>query len=267
MYTVYRQYDPNKTELIAKPFRMGANEPYILKYLHSKPSPSPHIISLIETTPTFSGRAWLILPKMHTLNSLLIDSRGVCGREQLSWGLIKGLAYLHEHNVAHRDIRPKNLVCDDDFRLKIIDFDTAMEVHDENTEIAESGIDYWTYWTAPEAHERNGPPLPMYSPIKADRWSCGKVIRHHLMAKNGNNCISKFADQLMANDPQQRPPLPEWHKFLGALFSDVSHIPENGGQENSRPLQDMVEADRESITLPDSKRPRLELGNQGPRGP
>ena len=133
MYTVYRQYDPNKTEMIAKPFRMGANEPYILKYLHSKPSPSPHIISLIETTPTISGRAWLILPKMHTLNSLLIDSRGVCGREQLSWGLIKGLAYLHEHNVAHRDIRPKNLVCDDDFRLKIIDFDIAMEVHDENT--------------------------------------------------------------------------------------------------------------------------------------
>ena len=236
MYTVYRQYDPNKTKLIAKPFRPGTNEPDILEYLHSKPSPSPHIISLIETTPTITGRAWLILPKMRTLKSWTIDSGGVCGREQLSWGLIKGLAYLHEHKVAHRNIKPGNLVCDGDFRLKIVDFGIAMEVWDENAEIAECGPGY--YWTAPEARERDGPPLPMYSPIKADRWSCGNVIRHRLMAGNRDNYLSKFADQLMSNDPQQRPPLPEWHKFLGAPFSDVSHIPINGGNEISRPLQD-----------------------------
>ena len=266
MYTVYRQYDPNKTELIAKPFRLGTNEPDILKYLHSKPSPSPHIISLIETTPTITGRAWLILPKMHTLHNSFIDSCGVCGREQLSWGLIKGLAYLHEHNVAHRDIKLSNLACDDDLRLKIIDFDFAMEVKDENTEIAEH-CGRTKYWTAPEVGKRDEPPPPMFSPIKADRWSCGFVIRRHLMAGNGNNCLSKFADQLMANDPQQRPPLPEWHKFLGAPFSDVSHIPTYGGKDISRPLQDMVEVDRESMKLPDSKRPRLERGDQRPQGP
>ena len=237
MYTVYRQYDPNKTELIAKPFRRGTNEPDILEYLHSKPSPSPHIISLIEITPTITGRAWLILPKMRTLKSWIIDSGGVCGREQLSWGLIKGLAYLHEHTVAHRDIKPSNLICDGDFRLKIVDFDIAMEVQDENSEIAECSPGY--YWTAPEARESDGLPLPMYSPIKADRWSCGNVIRYSLMAGNEDNYLSKFADQLMSNDPQQRPPLPEWHKFLGAPFSDVSHIPINGGNEISRPLQDM----------------------------
>jgi serine/threonine protein kinase len=60
---------------------------------------------------------------------------GVRNRVQLGWGLIKGLAYLHEHKVAHRDIKPHNLVRGGDFRLQIIDFDVAIKVQDENTEI------------------------------------------------------------------------------------------------------------------------------------
>ncbi|KAH9003909.1 kinase-like domain-containing protein, partial [Lactarius hatsudake] len=92
----------------------------------------------------------------------------------LGRGLIKGLGYLHEHDIAHRDIKPDNLVCDADFSSKIIDFDVAIEVQDENTQVA----DYrgTKGWTAPEMGEEDGP-TPMHSPIKADRWSCGRVLR------------------------------------------------------------------------------------------
>ena len=198
---------------------------------------------------------------MHPLhNSWLINSRGVCGREQLGWGLVKGLAYLHKHKIAHQDIKPDNLVCDNDFQLKIIDFDIAMEVQDENTEIAEyCGTEDWT---APEVGERGGSPPPMYSPIKADRWSCGNVIWCHIMEGEKDSYLSKFADQLMVNDPQQRPSLIEWHKFLGAPFSDASHTPKNGRKESLRPRQDMVEVDRESIKPPEAKRPQLERDDQ-----
>ncbi|KAH8981237.1 kinase-like domain-containing protein, partial [Lactarius hatsudake] len=91
--------------------------------------------------------------------------------------LIKGLAYLHKHRIAHRDIKPDNLVCDDVFRLKIIDFDIAIKVQDENTEVDKyCGLDRGTEgWTAPEIGKEDGP-TPMYSPIKADRWSCGRVL-------------------------------------------------------------------------------------------
>jgi hypothetical protein len=252
MLTVCRQSDPNKTELIAKLCRVGSNELDTLRYLHSKRPPSPHIISLIETTPsTISGREWLILPKLHTLrDEWLLDSRGVSGREQLGWGLIKGLAYLHEHNIAHLDIKPGNLVCDGDFGLKIIDFDIAIEVEDENTEIDEyCGTENWT---APEVGKKDSPTRPRYSPIKADRWSCGRVIRRHIMAGIGDSCLWKFAGQLKADDPQQRPSLPDWHEYLGTPFSDVSHK-----LKNHLPQKDVVEVDGECVKSPDAKRPRL----------
>ncbi|KAH9017766.1 kinase-like domain-containing protein [Lactarius deliciosus] len=247
--TVYRQSDPNKTELIAKHLCDGSNELHILKYLRTIQPPSPHIISLIETVPSTTG-GWLILPKLHSIRDQgFMDSCGVCDRDQLGRGLIKGLAYLHEHKVAHRDVKPSNLVCDDVFRLQIIDFDVAIEVQDENTEVDEyRGTEDWT---APEIGEEDGP-TPMYSPIKADRWSCGCVLLRHMMVGKGDNRLSEFAEQLMARDPQQRPSLLEWDKW-SAPFSVAANALVDRGKEPRR-RQDMVE---ESMKPPEAKKPRL----------
>jgi serine/threonine protein kinase len=205
---VYQRRDPNKTEFIAKHIRKGSNELAIHEYLQSRPSQSPHIISSIEAVPS-TTREWLILPKLHSIgDQWFLDENGAASRVRLCWGLIEGLAYLHEHKVAHRDIKPGNLVCDNDFNLKIIDFDIAIKVLDENTLIDKyCGTEGWT---APEIGMQ-GQPRAMYSPIKADRWSCGCVILRHIMVRitvgKGDHRLSKFADQLMAKDPQQRPSL------------------------------------------------------------
>ncbi|KIY47238.1 kinase-like protein, partial [Fistulina hepatica ATCC 64428] len=84
--------------------------------------------------------------------------------------LIKGLAYLHKLCIAHRDIKPDNLLIDGDFCLKIIDFDIAIQVKDKDEEV--SGHRGAKGWEAPEVKNK----LSTYSPIKADRWSCGHVI-------------------------------------------------------------------------------------------
>jgi serine/threonine protein kinase len=250
IHTVFRQSDPKKTKLIAKQVCERSDELYILKYLRTIRPQSPHVISFIETIPSITG-GWLILPKLHFIgDQALLNSCGVSRQVHLGWGLIKELAYLHEHKVAHRDIKPDNLVCDDVFRLQIINFDVAMEVEDENTKIDEyRGTEGWT---APEMGEQDGP-TPMYSPIKADRWSCGCVILRHIMVRKGDNRLSKFAYQLMAKDPQQRPSLLEWDKRPAAPLANV------GGKE-SRPRQEMVEVD---MKQPNAKKPRLAVTERG----
>jgi len=80
------------------------------------------------------------------------------------------------------DIKPSNLVYTNESRprLEIIDFDIARL---------------------------------MYSPMKADKWSCGRVLRlfseRHGKADEG---LRGFAARLMNGNPRNRPPLLEWHE-------------------------------------------------------
>jgi serine/threonine protein kinase len=82
---------------------------------------------------------------------------------QICWSLIKGLAYLHKYGITHRDIKPDNLLIrKEDFCLKVIDFDIAIKVKDEDEEVdGEYGMEHWM---APKVKAQ----LSMYSPIRAD---------------------------------------------------------------------------------------------------
>lgn len=42
--------------------------------------------------------------------------------------LIAGLSFLHQHDTAHLDLNPGNLICTTENQLKIIDFDLALRV-------------------------------------------------------------------------------------------------------------------------------------------
>ena len=148
---------------------------------------------------------------------------------QVCWGLINGVAYLHKYCIAHRDIKPENLVVDGDFCLKIIDFDMAMQVKGEN-EVVE-GQCGTRGWMAPEMENS------MYSPIKADRWSTGKVLLHLLDKFRKDTVLRTTARKLAAHNPDQRSSILQ----LTALPSDVANAAV--GRKVSRPLQNTVEAD------------------------
>jgi serine/threonine protein kinase len=119
-------------EFIMKKVQEELNELEILQFLDIIPLKSNHVISLTD-----SFNRWAILPKMVTVSSHVRSARKVFQSKisQVCLGLIKGLAYLHEHSIAHRDLKLENLVVNENFCLKIIDFNIAMRVEDEDEEV------------------------------------------------------------------------------------------------------------------------------------
>jgi len=205
--------DASRTELIAKQVRKHSNEVAILKYLCMIRPQSPHVISLISTVST-SHEEWIILPKQIPIIELFQQAAGACLHRKLvkcSFQLIKGLGYLHMHRVAHLDIKPSNLVCTNHGDLQIIDFDSAVQVESRDDQI--EGVCGTCGWRAPEiGDDEEGVRLtPVFSLIRADRWSCGRVLLELLggVGTKGEVLVA-FAKRLMDADPCCRPSLLEW---------------------------------------------------------
>jgi serine/threonine protein kinase len=206
---VHRPSEPSK-ELIAKKVRKESNELATLKRLNTIQPRSEHVISLLDSFHGQSG-PWVILPKMGSVTNFIVVAPEQPETKviQVCWGLIKGLAYLHELCIAHRDIKPDNLVVDQDFCLKIIDFDIAMQLRDEDDEVDdECGT---MYWIAPEVENKSS----TYNPIKADRWSCGRVLLYLLdKFKTDDEQLRVIGRKLKVHNPNQRPSLLECRSWL-----------------------------------------------------
>jgi serine/threonine protein kinase len=248
IHIVYRPSEPSK-KLIAKKVRKESNELEILKRLNTIQPRSEHVISLLDSFRGQSG-PWVILPRMDRVTVCIVIAPKLLESKvtQVCWGLVKGLAYLHELCIAHRDIKPDNLVVDQDFCLKIIDFDIAMQLKDEDDEVDdECGT---KYWIAPEVENKSS----MYSPIRADRWSCGRVLLYILdKFKTDDERLRAIGRKLKVDNPNQRPSLLEWHSWLSVPLSNTDNIEGKA----SRPRQKSIEVDGQDTTAPNAKKQRL----------
>jgi serine/threonine protein kinase len=234
--TVYQQSDPSK-RFIAKKVHEKSNELEFLKLLNAFQPKSEHIISLHDSFQTRSTW-WAILPEMDTVADYVwfaprqLDAKVT----QVCWGLIKGVAYLHKSCIAHRDIKPENLVVDREFCLKIIDFDVAMRVKDENVVV--EGQCGTKGWMAPEIEGKS-----MYSPIKADRWSTGRVLLYLLNQSGKEDTVLRTAaTKLSIHNPDKRPSMLQ----VTAPLSDVVNV---AVEKASRSLQDTVDVDGENVDV------------------
>ena len=79
---------------------------------------------------------------------MFLEENGAAGRVRLGWASSRDSHIPMNTGLRIETFKPNNLVHDRDFNLKMIDFDTVIQVQDESTEIK----GYWGTegWTAPE---------------------------------------------------------------------------------------------------------------------
>ena len=84
--------------------------------------------------------------------------------------LMEGIAYMHENNIAHRDIKLENLLMDETGTVKIIDFGSALDTVNCKDENEFSVICGTREYMAPEMLKET-----KYG-TSVDIWSCGVVL-------------------------------------------------------------------------------------------
>jgi serine/threonine protein kinase len=209
--TMREATDHNGTAVILKMAHFGSDEPTLLQYLSKIKSPHNHTIPLLRTFDLDVGK-FITVPQYMPLDLGLglgkFDGKAADFTKQL----IEGVGFLHRHDVAHLDIKPQNIVITPHNWLCIIDFDIAVKVKD-----ADYLISSWCgtpQWMAPEIGDRDGP-RRLYSPIRADIWSCGQVVMYLASRSGGEERRLKALAQTLSNpDPQLRPLL---HTFISLV--------------------------------------------------
>jgi MAP/microtubule affinity-regulating kinase len=80
--------------------------------------------------------------------------------------IAKGVKYMHDHNVAHRDLKLTNILIDNEYTVKIIDFGFACEANERHRMYCGTPS-----YMAPEIVEKK-----LYQPKPTDIWSLGVVL-------------------------------------------------------------------------------------------
>ncbi|RVW55889.1 CBL-interacting serine/threonine-protein kinase 7 [Vitis vinifera] len=84
--------------------------------------------------------------------------------------LVSALLFCHQNGVAHRDMKPQNLLLDQDGNLKVSDFGLSALPDQLKNGLLHTACGTPAY-TAPEVVSRKG-----YDGEKADAWSCGVIL-------------------------------------------------------------------------------------------
>lgn len=105
-------------------------------------------------------------------------------KTQLGIDICRGLSYIHEQNVIHRDVKAKNILLDSAFKARLSDFGQAHLVSLTNT-YSNANVGTCTH-KAPE----------LFHPEKsvehsADSWSCG-ITFFELMAEVRRDSDNQF---------------------------------------------------------------------------
>ena len=163
--------------------------------------------------------------------------------------ILRGLEYLHQKKIMHRDIKGANILVDKRGTVKLADFGASKRIEDLATIGSGSkSIRGTPYWMAPEVIKQTGHGRP------ADIWSLGCVVIEMATGKPPwSNCHTQVAAMFHIASTKDPPPLPdclsaEARDFLVLCFNRVPKERPNASRLLKHPWM-------ANITVPTSSTP------------
>uniref|UniRef100_A0A8B9RJA8 non-specific serine/threonine protein kinase n=1 Tax=Astyanax mexicanus TaxID=7994 RepID=A0A8B9RJA8_ASTMX len=135
----------------------------------------PHIANVLETHVIYempSKRVFIVLERAATdLHDKIVELGCLPKDQAREWfsQLVSAMVYLHQQDIAHRDLKPDNILLTADNQIKLTDFGLAC-FSKGSTELSDSSVGTMIY-AAPEVLG-----CKSYDPKKSDVWSLGIVL-------------------------------------------------------------------------------------------
>ncbi|CAG2201309.1 dual specificity mitogen-activated protein kinase kinase 7-like [Mytilus galloprovincialis] len=177
----------------------------------------PYIVQCIGCFITAS-EVWICMELMSTcLDKLLKRTKTPIPERilgKMAVAIVKALNYLkEEHGVIHRDVKPSNILLDENGTVKLCDFGISGRLVDSKAKTRSAGC---AAYMAPERIDPPDPQRPDYD-IRADVWSLGITLVELATGEFPyKNCKTDFEvlTKVLQEDPPLLPPSREFsHEF------------------------------------------------------
>lgn len=204
---------------------------------------SPRVVRSIETV-RHRGTLVSIMELLtgRTLYDVLLEPRArVSPRKRIEWlmHVTEGIAYLHERDIVHRDLSPRNCLFREDGSLAVGDFGVARRADDPTMTTLHERMGSLLY-ISPQQRES-----PHSASFSDDVFALGQIAYHVLTGRSPHGGVERVVDlgypnaldgwvrNLRDQNPQRRPESAVdclWS--LVALKNDRADLPRRLPEEN-----------------------------------
>jgi serine/threonine-protein kinase len=179
----------------------------------------PHVVRVYDYV---EGTVYaLVLERMRggTLGDLL-RARHPAGPAACTMALaaLSGLHHAHQREVLHRDVKPQNLLFDDDGLLKLADFGVATVAHSATSLVTPTESQPGT--PAYMAPEQINPELGPVSPA-SDVWAVGAILYEMLSGQRPFSGDNPLSAALLRRTREEARPLSAIAPEIPEALSDV----------------------------------------------